>query len=226
MEFPSTIWTVIRKAKDDPKGARELVIRRYWEPILQYARMKGLASDDAEDLTQNVFLHVSKEGFLEQADRAKGRFRSLLIAVTDNVLNMWWRHQYAEKRDGRRQVLLDDERLREIAATSGTTVVDAEFNRTWAQNIIRHALDRLRVESERLGTPYAAAVEAHYLRGRSYQDIATDLQSTPAQIRNYIFRGKALLGDFIRDFIREYCGSQEEFDEELRDLQQFLGTIG
>ncbi len=226
MDFPSTVWTVLRAAKDDPRGARDQIIRRYWEPVHDYARIKGLAPEDAEEITQSVFMHVCRDGFLEQADRAKGRFRSLIVAVTDNVIKMWWRLQYADKRKGRRhQVSLDDDRLREIVADTTHASVDKHFNRVWAANLLRMAMVRLEEESGRLDTPYGKAVRLHFLEGRSYEETAEALKTTVVQVRNYIFRGKTLLGDFIRSVIREYCGSQDEYEDELRDLQEFLSSI-
>jgi DNA-directed RNA polymerase specialized sigma24 family protein len=65
-------------------------------------------------------------------------------------------------------------------------------------------------------------VEAFYLEGHSYVEIAAELSVAEAQVKNYVFRGKARLGDLVREFIREYSGSAEEYEGELHDLHTFL----
>jgi len=217
MDFPSTIWTVLRSAKDDPQGTRDIIIRQYWEPVRRYAQLHGLSLDDAEDLAQNVFLQICRDGFLEKADRTKGRFRGLLVAVTENLLKMWWRGEYSRKRRG--QALVDEN----LAEAPEVKPVDDRFNRLWAENIVRGALDRFRAASDQAALPYCRAIEAFFLENRSYTEIARELDTHEGAVKNYIFRGKAKLGELIRGAIAEYCGSREEFDEEVRDLQRFLG---
>lgn len=205
--FPSTLWTQIRN------GAKDNVARRYWAPVHRYLTLKGLTHEDAEDMTQTVFVHISRDGFLESADRAKGRFRALLVAVTENLLKMWWREKYAEKRRADRPPLsLDEANLTAIAGS--TAPPDQIFARAWAEDLLKHALDRLRAER----APQAAALESLYLLGRSYAEIDPD----EAKVKNLVFRGKARLGEILRDLVREYSGSSEEFEDELRDLQCYL----
>ncbi|MBI2901769.1 MAG: sigma-70 family RNA polymerase sigma factor [Planctomycetes bacterium] len=222
MDFPSTIWTVIRNAAADPQGARDQVIRRYWEPVCGYASKRGLSAEDAEDMAQTVFLHVCRDGFLERADRNKGRFRGLLVAMANHLIDSWWRLKYAGG-DKRAVVSLDDEGTLAVADAAAKPV-DSDFNRLWAENVLARAMERLKEESDRLRTPYHAAVDAFYLKGRSYSEIAAALRVPEGQVRNYVFRGKARLSQLVRDFIREYSGSAEEYAEELRDLGEFLGA--
>ena len=59
-----------------------------------------MSSDEAEDLAQEVFLRLFKDGVLEQADRSKGRFRHLVLAVTKNVVGNHLTYIRAKKRGG------------------------------------------------------------------------------------------------------------------------------
>lgn len=223
MEFPSTIWTVIRNAAKDPQGSRDRVVRRYRDAILGYLMKKGLTPDDAEDLAQTVFMHICKDDLLERADRAKGRFRALLLAVTENLLNMWRRKEYSERRQGTGKVLaLEETTLASLADAPASRSLDEAFNRAWAANVLKNALDALQEESARAGTPYFRAAQGFFLLGWNYARIAKELGVDEGKVKNYVFRAKERLRELVRDFIKQYCGSQEEYEEELRDLKDLL----
>jgi len=218
VEFPSTLWTQILEAQQDPKGAREKVFARYWEPMFHYLQAKGVAREDAEDLTQTVFLHLTRQPLLERADRAKGRFRQLLKAVATNLLNMWLREGYAKKRGGDgAKASLDDGLLLEIADQAGG-VGDPQFDASFDKGLLRSALARLKEESDERKTPYHAALELLYLEGKSYREITAALGVDEGVLKNYVHRGKVKLGEYIREEVRAYASSKEEYDEELKRL--------
>ena len=75
MAFPSSIWTTILEIRRDRGRVQEEVILRYRDPISGFIRSQGVEARDVEDLTQEVFLRVCSEGFLEKVDPARGRFR-------------------------------------------------------------------------------------------------------------------------------------------------------
>jgi RNA polymerase sigma-70 factor (ECF subfamily) len=215
VEFPPTFWTVIRRAGTDPQGAREQVVRRYWRPIFEYFRLRGLAHEDAEDLTQVTFLQICRDDFLERADRSKGKFRTLLLAVANHVLDSDWRRAYALKRGGGLDALPLDKAILEIPERKSIPT-SAEFDRAWAENLMTEALSKL-------GPPHREAVEQHYLSGRSYAQIASALRKREDDVKNLIFRGKARLRELVRGLIQEYACDDEHIEEELRDLRSFLG---
>ena len=84
--FPSTIWTTIRLAGEQEQDALEEFAQRYRAPILNYIQKRGFLGNDAEDLCQDVFVRVLQGRVLAKADRERGRFRSLLLAVTSRVI--------------------------------------------------------------------------------------------------------------------------------------------
>src|ERR1043165_1808720 len=104
MVVPSSIWTGSLSVKNDPERVKDLVVRRYREPVVEFLRMKGLSHEDAEDVAQDVFIQICREEFLQKADREKGKFRTLVLAVTRNLLAFFHRYQMAERRDRRRKV--------------------------------------------------------------------------------------------------------------------------
>jgi hypothetical protein len=58
---------------------------QYWDPLYCYARRRGFAQADASDLAQGFLTDIllGRE-FLSKADRARGRFRSLLVKAFQN----------------------------------------------------------------------------------------------------------------------------------------------
>jgi len=61
--------------------------RTYWYPLYGYVRRQGLDRASAQDLTQDFFAHLLEKNALETVDRAKGKFRSFLLASLKNFLS-------------------------------------------------------------------------------------------------------------------------------------------
>lgn len=215
---------MIRAARTDPDFVRDQVVRRYREPVCRLLARKGLSQEDAEDLAQEILLRVCRDDFLERADRAKGRFRSLLLAVSQHVVDSWYRQRYAQKRTGGRvslDALEDPGRLAELADRAAP-LPDEAFDREWAKNVLAWSRARLEEESSRLGAPYAVAVEEHYYRGKPLAEIARGLGRSEQDVKNFLHRGRARLRDFILEFVRGYCVSEEESAAELAELGRHL----
>lgn len=212
MQFRTTIWTTIREARDRGGPALDGLVKRYWEPIRQFLRSHGFRADEAEDLAQEVLVEVCREDFLSKADKSLGRFRSLLLATTRNIAANHVRDRKALKRGGgARRVPLTE-------GIEGPSDPDEEYNRAWAVQIARNALDRLRA----LNPAYAEAIELHFFRELPHREIAERLDRKEHDVKNFLFQGKRRLKEYIQECIREYCSSAEEYEEELEDLSRYL----
>jgi RNA polymerase sigma factor (sigma-70 family) len=206
MDFPSSIWTVILSVKDDPERVKDLVVRRYREPVYQFLRMRGLIHEDAEDVAQEVFLQICTEEFLLKADREKGKFRTLVLAVTRNLLAFFHRYQMAERRDRRRKVTLGD---LDLPADEPT---DLDFDRLWIKNLMTQALDRLKDD------PMVQALQQQ-LSGRTYQEIADSMGRQVHDVTNFIHRGKGRVRSEIERMISEYS-SRDDVPAEVAYLMK------
>ena len=140
--FPTTIWTTIRQAGEEEPAALDDFARRYRAPVLSFVRSRGFRGADAEDVCQDVFVRVLAGKVLAKADRSRGRFRSLLLSVTNHVI---------QDRLRRRRELTGD----------GLEPVDHDFDQAWAWHLTARALARLRDQ----GLPYYDVLEGH-LGGR------------------------------------------------------------
>src|SRR6266853_2189172 len=91
-EFVTTRWSLILSAAhfgSEEQGARDALAelcRTYWRPIFSFVRGRGYSIEDAQDLTQDFFVAILKNEWLHNADRNRGRFRSLLLKSLQNFL--------------------------------------------------------------------------------------------------------------------------------------------
>jgi DNA-directed RNA polymerase specialized sigma24 family protein len=51
----------------------------YSYPVYAFVRRRGYGRQDAQDLTQDFFVHLLEKGTLGRADSQRGRFRNFLF---------------------------------------------------------------------------------------------------------------------------------------------------
>lgn len=220
--FPDTRWSRILKARADGfREAIDYVAHAYREPILGYLRRRGLPPQDAEDLAQEVFVQLSNEALLQGADRSKGRFRTLLLRITQHVVTGHFRGEHAEKRGGGRLRVPIDTLL---ASVPDKEAPDPDFDREWAHHIVRRAMDRLREECEIRSKPYHEVLRLNLSEGLPYPRIAERLGKTEHDVAYYVRQAKARLKRLILAEITDYCSTPGEYRDELRDLSAHLFT--
>lgn len=207
-EFPSSIWTTLLSVRTNPTSVRDLVVRRYRQPVYDFIRRQGLSHEDAEDITQDVFTQICREGFLERVDPKKGKFRTLVLAVTRHLISSFHRRELAGMRDRRRSVALEEF---DIAADHPA---DGDFDDLWVKNLVELSMNRLKDD------PGVSALKLQ-LEGRSYQEISAQLKKSATDVTNYIHRAKKKLRVEIEALIREYCGA-DEVEEEVASLLRYL----
>jgi RNA polymerase sigma factor (sigma-70 family) len=207
-EFPSSIWTTLLSVRQEPDRVRDLVVRRYRRPVYDFIRRQNLSHEDAEDVTQEVFAQICRDGFLEKVDRKKGKFRTLVLAVTRHLVATFRRRELAGVRDRRRAVTLEGFDI------AGEHPDDGDFDDLWVKNLVDLGLERLKDD------PMIPALKLQ-LEGRSYQEIAAALKKSATDVTNYIHRAKKKLRQEIERQIREYSGSGE-VRAEVASLLRYL----
>lgn len=193
--FPSTVWATIEEAgAAGPGGAAfEGIAERYRPAIAEFLRRRGYAESDADDLCQEVFLRLLTGRVLASADPTRGRFRSLLLAVTRHVILDWHR-----RRKG--VVGRPIEAVEELPAPEA----DPEFDRSWVLALAERALVELEAEE----SPYYAVLRDHLL-------------GLP-QDRNRLWIARRKLVARIRRQVAFACRSHAEFEEEVAYLSPYL----
>jgi DNA-directed RNA polymerase specialized sigma24 family protein len=98
---------------------------------------------EADDIVQDVFVRLLGSPVLSGADPSKGRFRSLLLAVT--------RHALADRARKRREPTFETIEVAQRAER------DDAFDRAWVLHLSHVAIEKLREE----GSPYYEVLAGH-----------------------------------------------------------------
>ncbi len=231
--FQTTRWSIIARAGDaDPaekKDALEDLCNIYWAPVYVFIRRSGFDRHETEDLTQDFFSDlIQRDKLLCSADQSRGRFRTYLLAAVKNQLANHRRNQAAIKRGGDVQTLMvdwnDAERRYATEPVDGWTA-EAIFHRHWALTLLRRVLDQLRAQ-------YAAAGREEWFQALSpvltgdaklhYEQLARQLQTTPAAIRVAVHRLRKKYRDAL---VSEISGTIDDHDEINNERSTLLKAL-
>lgn len=228
-QFATTRWSLVAAAgsRETPR-ARESLARLcqiYWYPLYAYARRRGHAPEDAQDLTQAFFARLLEKNWIAGADRNKGRFRTFLLSAMQNFLADEWDRSRAQKRGGGVQfVPLDLEAAEQRYATepAGPDTPERMFERRWAVALLDHVLTRLREEYEQEGKHALFTSLSPCLVGertaQPYTELAESLGSTEAAVKSAVHRLRSRYRQMLREEIAGTLESGNDVDDELRHL--------
>lgn len=226
--FVTTRWTIVREAREDSphaKAALEEICRTYWFPLYAYARRRGHAPADAEDLTQEFFRRLLEHRWIEDADREKGKLRAFLITAMKRFMAKEWRRASARRRGGGERCLSIDAGVAEDRyADSVTPSLDAEalFDRQWALAVLEAAIRRLEAEFEAAGKADEFAVLKGSLalarEAISYAELAEQLRTSEGAARVAVHRFRKRFRALYRDEVIQTMPDGADPDEEARYL--------
>jgi RNA polymerase sigma factor (sigma-70 family) len=140
--------------------------RLYGQLLYRYARSRGVAHEDAEDIVQEVESSFFKAVDHFEYDAKKGRFRAYLRSA---VVHAMARH--ARRQANNPQKL--DPQLFDLLAEGQQDESDEAWEREWQLNELREAMEQVVAE---LDETALKAFELHVLAGRSVVDTADMLQ--------------------------------------------------
>ena len=223
--MPSTMWTMISQARNGGREAVETLLRKYRPPVLAFVRNAVGNAEDAEDLVQNAFLALIEVEVLAKADKARGKFRSLLLAVTRHTISAARRSEGRVKRGGDFvQHRLDPggegrPRFEDLLAAPQE---EEGFDRLWIQNLVRIGMNRLREECEKDGTPHFQALFLATNDGLGYDEVGARLALSLTDVKNVIHQARVRLKRFVLREVQEYASSRAEYESEIAYLMTFL----
>lgn len=194
--FPTTIWTEIRQAGSMDPAALDQFARQYRPAVLSYISRRGFQSNVAEDLCQEVFIRLLRNDLLSRADPNRGKFRTLMRTVAMRVATDYLRKKKEQPSDV----------LEQAGAPQHDD--DALFDQQWALHLVERAMNRLREEKS------------------PYFDVLAEHLSGQHPDRNRLWHARKRLAAYVRHEIAMTCASEEEFNEELRDLSPYLHKEG
>ena len=226
--FLTTQWGLVAAASaEDAAEARaafEELYCLYCYPVYAFIRRRGHDRQEAQDLTQDFFVHLLEKGTLGRADPQRGRFRSFLLGALGHFLAHAAERARAKKRGGDCQFVYLDEEAAEaryqLAAPEGMTA-EKLFDVRWAATLIDAALGRLRGELELEGKRRLFdTLHGFVVAGEdaSYQQAADVLGLSLGALKTAIHRLRSRYRALLREEVARTVTTPSEVDEELRHL--------
>lgn len=234
--FATTRWSVVLSGANSPGGdekAARLALaelcRTYWHPVFSYVGRQGHSTPDAQDLTQDFFLMILETDWLRQADRSRGRFRSLLLKSVQNFLHNAADKRTALKRGGAVQFISWEAWMAEAPSQISIPARALEalaperlFDLRWAATVVERALQRLRQECEGKGRLrlFEALREHLIAEGAevSYADRAASLGVTEAVVKKQLHNLRQRYRWLLRDEVAHTVEHPAEVEDEIRYL--------
>jgi RNA polymerase sigma factor (sigma-70 family) len=231
--FCTTRWSIVLAAGGQPTArSRESLAKlceQYWQPVYAYVRRRGVAPEDAQDLTQQFFTTFIEKHYVQTADPARGRFRSFLLASVQHFLLNDWDRQRAKKRGGGVPLLpLEFETAEGVLRREPVTRMtpEREFEQRWAIEVVHRVLDRLQQEQDSAGKSSTFRTLRPYLDadrgGESYADAAALLNASPGAVRVAVHRLRRRFRALLLDEIADTVNSAAEVQEEVHYLMKAL----
>ncbi len=182
------------RVRDDDPGAFEELVRAYQSRLLGVLTHLIGKRDEAEDLTQDVFLRIYKA---RKGYRPRAKFSTWLFTIANNLaLN----HLRGKARA--HTVALDGGALNTSSlgtpadrATSRDGTASAQMRQVELADVVREALDELG-EDQRL------AVLLNKFEEMSYADIAAVMGRTEAAVKSLLARARMNLRDRLEPYLR------------------------
>jgi RNA polymerase sigma-70 factor (ECF subfamily) len=233
--FATTRWSLIRSGAGSGSGDRETrealaeLCQIYWRPIFFFIARRGYPPEDAEDLTQDFFVRILRGDWLQKADPARGRFRSLLLKSLQNFLNDAVDRRKSRKRGGGISFISWDTWMAQTPSQltlscEALTSWPAErvFDASWAATTVQRALNGLREECERKGRRRVFEVLSTYLSAErddlSYPRLAAKLRIPESTIKKLVYRMRQRFHMLLREEVRQTVADPADVDGELRHL--------
>jgi RNA polymerase sigma-70 factor (ECF subfamily) len=232
-QFPTTRWTlVVAAGAPDRKEARSALVslcEGYWYPLYAYLRRRGYPAEQAQDLTQEFFMHVLEGRYLDRADPEKGRFRSFLLTSLKFFVADEEDRRRALKRGGGAVLPLEfssgEERYQREPAHDETPA--RIFERRWALSVLDRVVEKLRDEFLQHGRSEHFERLKVFLLGKSdapYAALAREMNTSEGGLKVAIHRLRKRYRELFREEIADTVADPAEVESELRFLAAVLTT--
>jgi RNA polymerase sigma factor (sigma-70 family) len=233
--FATTCWSVVVAAQDPASPAAHEALATlcssYWYPLYAYIRRQGHPAHEAEDLTQEFFARIVEKDFLADVDRAKGKFRSFLVAACAHFLANQRDRERAWKRGGRCSIVSLDFTAAEARygqePAHGLTA-EKLFARRWGLTLLDQVLARLRADyTDKNKSALFDRLRVCLLGVKDvvpYARVSQELGMTQGAIRVAVHRLRQQFRELLRDEIGRTVEKPEDVEDEIRDLFAALAS--
>ena len=231
MSFRTTRWSLVlatRADDDEARRAFDELCALYWPPVFAFYRQLGSPPQEAEDLTQGLFLHLLSTDGVQHADPERGRFRSFLRTCARNFAAGEARAAHAQKRGGDARKLSIDART--LEGLQSLELVDHEtpeqaFERHFARAVVCQVLDRMAEEARGRDKAAQFAALRCYLEaegGPAYADKAAVLGMGEGAVRVAVHRLRERFRELLLVEVRHTLADP---DEAIDEIDQLLSAL-
>jgi RNA polymerase sigma-70 factor (ECF subfamily) len=180
---PEDVETLIQRCLQGDQSAWDQIVRHYWRKVFNVAYKFVGKHDEAEDLTQDIFVKVFKS--LDTFDR-RANFQTWLISISRNLCIDHYRSIRKE-----RETIDRDVDANELAPVSRDVGPVAALEQRDRVALLRQALAAL-------PPTLRTAVLMRDIQELSYQEIAEALRLPEGTVKSRINRGRGELARQIR----------------------------
>ncbi len=173
-----------RRGSDREASFRRLV-EAYYRPVHRYFVRRGLADEEARDLTQQTFLGIVR-GLAEV--RQATRFEPWLFEIAANVLRKAVRRVRAHKRQGE-TAMVDLPEGSALAEVARAPLADDPLR----QALAKERRERLRQAIERLPARMRTCLALRVYQERSYGEIAVLMGLTVDTVKAHLYQARKRL---------------------------------
>ena len=179
---------VIARCLDGDQAAWDTIVRQNWRRVFNVAYKFVGRHDQAEDLTQDVFLKLYRS--LNTFDR-RANFQTWLISVSRNLCIDHYRSSRKE-----REAINSDVDPNQLTPAAHGPSAHAQLEQRDRVSMLRTALDAL-------PPTLRAAVMLRDIQEKTYQEIAAELRLPEGTVKSRINRGRTELARQIRQLREE-----------------------
>ena len=164
-------------------------------------------------------------------ERAKGKFRSFLLASVKHYLANVWDREHALKRGGDCQFVLLDTEVKAVEALhlcEPATASDDEqaYEQLWANTLVTCALAHLGEEHSDGAKARLFSELKPFLCGGAglpgQAEVAARLEMPIGTLRSHLLRLRVRYAELLREEVARTIGSADDVDEELRHFRKIL----
>jgi RNA polymerase sigma-70 factor (ECF subfamily) len=182
------------QVRDDVQGAFETLVDRYQHRLLGVLAHLVGGVDEAEDLTQEVFLRVyrARKGY-----RPRAKFSTWLFTIANNLA---MNHLRNKGRHPSVPMAADDTGSRPVAQVSSRALSrdgtpSAQMRKVEMSDVVRQALDVL-------GEDQKLAVLLNKFEDMSYAEIAEVMARSEPAVKSLLARARNQLREQLEPYIR------------------------
>jgi len=231
--FPRTDWTELGRTGEADEARLDRLIRTYWAPLRIFLVATFPSLQEQADLLLQDFAEdkILKKGWLQRADRSRGKFRDFLKTSLRNfVLDRLNRAEFKHA-----PVSLD-ELAQEPAAAQAPSEA---FDLTWARTVLAQTLQRMEADCK---DPSADQPRRSYIwemfRLRLLEPVLEETAPapyeeligrfglrSPSDASNLLLSAKRIFKIHLGRVIREYAEADAATAAEIQALEEFLARL-